>query len=167
MESRITHFCLIYDFLDLDFDSNYISRVLKLEVDHILDFNSFHTPLNWTLTYNANYNNGKKLLISKNKLGSYKNDKIKEITIVIPIPLIDSVNWGIKEESFIYDINHYDNILHNFWVMEVDCRSFTNRSEYILDCMRRGIKKSFQEGFTVGGIKIKTNKFPHPARRSL
>ena len=51
MESRITHFCLIYDFLDLDFDSNYISRVLKLEVDHILDFNSFHTPLNWTLTY--------------------------------------------------------------------------------------------------------------------
>ncbi len=102
MESRITHFCLINDFFDIDFKSDYISKLLKIDVDAILVLNSFIDPHDWILTFNANYNNGRTLLVSKNKLGSYKADKVKEITIVIPIPSIDVVVWGVKNESYIY-----------------------------------------------------------------
>ncbi len=161
METNITHFCLIYDFLDVDFNSNDISRIIKQKVDHILKFNNFNIPSDWILTFNATYNNSKFLLISKNKFGGYKSEKRKEISIVIPIPLIDKINWGVNEKNFIYDINHYDNILHNFWALEIDPNYFNNRTDYILFCMLKGIKKSFYEGFTVGGIKLKTNMFPN------
>lgn len=157
MESRITHFCLIIDFLDVDFESRKISEILKIEVDNILKNNSFVDQNDWIIQFSATYNNGKHLLVSKNKLGSYPNDKVKEITIPIPIPLKNKISWGVNKEQYVHEITHYDKLLKNFWILDIDYHQFTNRTEYIIDCMRRAIKKVFEEGFTVGGVKIKIN----------
>lgn len=159
MKSRITHFCLISNFLDIGFNSSEISNRLKMYVDKILEINSFYYPSDWVLTFNANYNNGKYLLITKNKFGSYKSDKVKEISIVIPIPSNSIVEWGVSKESYIYNEDHYDKIINNFFSLDIDYKKFNNRIDYIVDCLQRGICKAFQEGFTVGGIKLKTNNF--------
>ena len=153
MESRITHFCLIQDFLGMGFDTNKINEILKMEVNSILSKNSFTNKNDWVINFQANYNNGTKLLISKNKFGTYSKDKIKQIFIPIPIPT--NVSWGVKTEQHTYEATHYDKIINNFWVLDVNFSDFQNREEYILDCMRRAIKKAFEEGFTVGGIKVK------------
>ena len=155
MESRITHFSLIIDFLDIKFNSNKISEILKKEVDEILEKNNFSNQNDWIIKLRATYNNGKQLLISKNKFGTLTSDKIKEITIVIPIPSIHKISWGCEDEQYIYKENHYDEILHNFLVLDINLSDFSNREDYILDCLRRGIKKVFQEGITVNGIKVK------------
>jgi len=126
-------------------------------VDEILEINSFYYSPEWVLTFNATYNNGKHLLVSKNKFGSYLSDKVKEIKIVIPIPSNSIVEWGVSNESYIYDENHYDKIINNFFSLDIDYKKFNNRIDYIVDCLQRGICKAFQEGFTVGGIKLKTN----------
>ena len=155
MESRITHFSLIIDFLDERFDSNRISDILKTEVDHILEINLLSNQNDWVIQFRATYNNGKQLLISKNKFGSYSSDKIKEITIPIPIPLINEVSWGVNQEQHIYKDSHYDNLLDNFWSLDVNIDDFTNREDYILDCMRRAIKLCFEKKYTVNGVKLR------------
>jgi hypothetical protein len=155
MESRITHFCLISKFLDVGFDSNKVSNILKTETDYILKSNSLSNQNDWIIQFSANYNNGKMLLVSKNKFGSYSSDKIKEITIPIPIPLIDKVSWGVSVEQHTYKENHYDNLLNNFWALDVNVADFTNREDYILDCMKRAIKLCFEKKYTVNGVKLR------------
>jgi hypothetical protein len=155
MESRITHFCLISDFLNNGFDANKISDILKVETDHILKVNSLINQTDWVIQFRATYNNGNNLLISKNKFGSYSSDKIKEITIPIPIPLIDIVPWGVSVQQHTYKETHYDKILNNFWALDVYFSDFSNREDYILDCMRRAINLCFEKGYTVNGIKLK------------
>ena len=133
-----------------------IFEVLKLEVDQLLINHSLIDSTDWTLYFQANFNNGKHILVTKNKLGNYRSDRVKEISIVIPLPLIDVVPWGVEESRHGTKPTHFDDIIHNFWVLEdVDVTKFTSLHDYALDCMRRGIKKAFHEGFTIGGVKIK------------
>ena len=155
MESRITHTSYITHFLDVGFNSVKLSELLKEETDKILGINNFSSQNDWVIQFRATYNNGKKLLISKNKFGSYSTDKIKEITIPIPIPPVDEVSWGVNIEQHTYQEDHYDKIIENFWVLDVDFHKYSNREDYIVECLQRAIKKAFEVGFTVGKVKIK------------
>lgn len=158
MQVRVSHFCMIMNFLDIGFISNEISEILKIEVDELLVNNKLTDHNEWLILFEASYNNGRHVLVTKNKLGNLRSEKTKEIVIVVPIPLLYIVPWGVNQSDHINKPSHYDDIIQNFWVLENrDITTFINRKEYILDCMRRGINKAFKEGFTVGGVKIKIN----------
>ncbi len=155
MDTRIIESSLIIDFLDIGYDFKAISGILKKEVDNALRLNSIELPSDWALIFQANYNNAREVLVSKNRHGSYPSDKFKWVTIVIPIPSKENIEWGVEEKQYIYGIDHYDKIKKNFWALEVDYAQYTNRQDYIIACLRSGIKKAFEEGFTVGGVKVK------------
>ena len=157
MQTRIGHTCMILDFLDVDFSSNMISDILKKEVDNILANYTFENTDDWTLIFRASYTNARQPLVSKNKLGSFTSDKIKEITIIIPIPTLNLVSWGVNGEQHIYGVDHFDSLIKNFLPLDTDYLNFNNRNDYILNCMRTGIRLSFTNGFTVNKEKIKVN----------
>lgn len=154
MESRIVHSSLLSDFLDVDFSTRQLSAQFKTLVDSILLKNDLSTKNDWLIVFRVVYNNGRQLLISKNRFGTLYSDRIKEIHIVIPIPSIQGVPWGVKDNQYIYGPDHYQTLLKNFWVEEVHVLQFNTRADYIYDCLRRAIERAFFEGFTVGGVKI-------------
>jgi Immunity protein 9 len=155
MDTRITHFSLVSSFLDVGFDSRSISDIVKIELDDALRQNSIKFPSEWGLIFQANYNNAREILISKNKLGTYSSDKMKYVIIVIPVPLIENINWGVEKKQHCYGIDHYDKLMKNFWALEVDYAQYSNRHDYIIACLRRGINKALEEGITVGKVKVK------------
>lgn len=161
MNISITHLSLVVDFLDKDFNSKTISDLMRNELESLLIDNAIHLPDGWTLIFRATYSNSYSPLVSKNKTGSYPSDKLKYITIVIPIPLTSEIKWGVDESQHIYGKDHYDRLKKNFWELPIDCKQFHNRQDYILYCLRKGIKKTFEEGFTVGGVKVKIKKGVH------
>ncbi|MVM37270.1 hypothetical protein GO730_05845 [Spirosoma sp. HMF3257] len=154
METRINHSSLVINFLDVGFDSNQLSIRAKTIADQILLNNYFSEKNDWLINFIASYNNGRQLLITRNKIGTYSKDKIKEITLAIPIPSIRTVTWGVEDNQYIYGPDHYDQILKNFWAEEVNFHQFSNRSDYVYSCLKKGIERAFFEGFTVGGIKV-------------
>ena len=87
MDVSIGHFCMLSDFLDVEFNANETSKKLTPSIYKAMQDNDLTLPDDWQLIFHANYNNGKIPLVSRNKLGSYRSDKMKYITIVIPIPL--------------------------------------------------------------------------------
>lgn len=158
MNIRFTHLNLVFGFEDEGFDSNKIYSNQLSIVNSIMLLNKLQIPDDWVLIFDIGYNNGRIPLLSKNKLGTYPSDKIKYIKIVVPIPLDSEISWGVKPEQHLYDKDHYDNLLKNFWELDVDYRNYDNRTNYITACLKAGIKKAFEEGFTVGGVKLKANK---------
>ena len=158
MKSRVRHVSYILDFLDLAFEANAISKVIKSEFDALLEKNSLSSKTDWEIQLRATYTNGRQLLISKNKFGSYPSDRIKEITIPIPIPLTNMVPWGVQREQHMYSIDHYDEILHNFWTLDVDYSKFDNCNDYILNCLRRVLDLIFLKEYTVNGVKLNRNQ---------
>jgi len=78
--------------------------------------------------------------------------KYKEIVIHIPIPLKIKVDWGINENQvvnlkFPKNSKYCESITAEF-------ERHSNKYDFILDCMRKGIKHTFEKGFTVNKIKI-------------
>jgi|GEM_PF-1764041 len=155
MDIRVTHFCLLSEFLNVDFNANDISDYLTPRIHQIMQENNLSIPSDWILLFDATYNNGKVPLVAKNKLGSYPSDKMKYIKIVIPIPLKSEMEWGVNPEQHLYKKGHYDKLMKNFFELDVDYNDYVNRTDYIIGCMKAGIKRAFEEGFTVGGTKVK------------
>jgi Immunity protein 9 len=158
MDIRVTHFCLLTEFLDLDFNSNQISDSLTPSIHKIMLDNDLSIPKDWILIFQAGYNNGKVPLVARNKLGSHPSDKMKYIKVVVPIPLKTEIEWGVNPEQHLYKKDHYDKLMKNFWELDVDYRKYTSRTSYITACLKAGIKKTFEEGFTIGGTKIKAKQ---------
>lgn len=149
---------MVSGFLDEGFSTNEISDTLTPGIYKVMHVNNLTIPDDWILIFQANYNNGKGSLVSRNRLGSYTSDKMKYITIVIPIPIKPEIEWGVNLEQHLYKKDHYDKLMKNFFELNVDYRNYTNRKDYITACLKAGIKKSFEEGFTVGKTKIKVKK---------
>lgn len=154
MQSRILINSYVIDFIDIEFDSDNIKSVIKLETDKVLQSLKNDALKDWEIRFNFTYNTGNNIFIYK-KLKSELADKFKEITIHIPIPRKEVVSWGVRKEQHIYDDNHFDKIIKNFDCLDVDYSKFHNRRDYILNCMRRAIKFCFENGFTINGIKVK------------
>jgi hypothetical protein len=155
MQVRIGHSGMVIDFVDVNFNSNQIGSILEEKVRSILENFSLEGLDDWALEFMASYTNRRQPLVSKNKLVSFTSDKIKQITIAIPIPTVDIVPWGVEISQHIFQVNHFDNLIQNFYPLDVICTDYSNRTDYILACMREGIKKSFTEGFTVNKVKFK------------
>jgi hypothetical protein len=149
---------LLSEFLDIEFIAHDISDNLTPIIINIIRENNLNIPDDWILIFQAGYNNGKVPLVSKNKLGSYTSDKMKYIKVVIPIPLKSEISWGVKPDQHLYGKDHYDKLMKNFWELAVDYSIYHNRTDYITACLKAGIKKAFEKGFTVGGVKLKAKK---------
>lgn len=156
MNIRFTHTSLVFEFVDCGFHAQQIYNSLLPIVIDINESNRLQLPKDWILIFKAVYTNGRCPLVSRNKLGGFPSDKMKYITIIIPIPLKSEIEWGVKPSQHLYCKEHYDKLLKNFWVLNVDFLYYKNRSDYITACLKAGIKKAFEEGFTIGGVKIKS-----------
>jgi hypothetical protein len=155
MDVSIGHFCMVFDFLEVGFNSNEINDILTPNIYKAIEEYKLTIPEDWRLIFHANYNNGKIPLVSKNKLGGYFSDKMKYITIVIPIPLKSEIEWGVNPEQHLYEKDHYDKLMKNFLELNVNYNNYNNRTEYITACLKAGIRKALEVGFTVGKMKIK------------
>jgi hypothetical protein len=158
MDIRFTHINLVFDFEDSGFNSQKIYTSFIPAVRDVMSSNGFVIPSDWALIFQAGFSNGKKPLVSKNRIGSYSSDKLKYITVIIPIPLVSEIGWGVRPVQHLYNKDHYDKLMKNFYALNIDYNDYSSREDYITACLKEGIIKSFQEGFTVGGIKIKTTK---------
>lgn len=136
-------------------DTAELCSIIKTEVEKIIEpFNSEKIDL-WNLCFSFRYNYLRQILIYTKEKSDTKL-KSKEITIHIPIPIKEQVFWGVNKSQHIYESeNHLDHIIKNFICLNVDYSKFDNRSDYILDCMRRAIKSCFENGFTINGVKLK------------
>ncbi len=153
MKSRILHSSYVLNFLDVNFNTNQISELLKTETDELLQLNNFVGLENWEVQFRATY--GKDSMVKiYTKMSSYKNERQKLIIIHIPIPTTDTIEWGVDSNQYIYSANN-PNADKNLYFLKIDYSQFANRQDYIIDCIRRGIRKAFEEGFTVNGIKVK------------
>jgi hypothetical protein len=148
---------MVEGFLGVGFDHRHIAKELQADVEKIVEDTGFSNQTDWEPQFNAHFTNAREVLVSKNRLGSYPSDRVKEIAIVIPVPYIEAVPWGVKREQHTYDIDHFDKLMKNFSPLGVDYAAFSNRTDYIVDSMRRGIRHSLHEGFTVNKVKLKLN----------
>jgi len=155
MKTRILNSSLVIDFIDIDFNSDEIKAVVKSETDEVAKSIKNEILKDWEVKFVFTYNYVKQILIySKNR--SHPVEKYKEVVIHIPIPTIDKAPWGVKKEQHIYKADdHLDKIIKNFDYLDVNFKNYTNRTDYILDCMRRSIKFCFEKGFTINGVKVK------------
>lgn len=166
MTTRVLDSAYIYDFIDNGFNGTEIRSIIKKEADEFANLVLNEKLTNWEICFRIHYNHAKCILIYL-KERSDKILKYKQITIHIPIPIKEKAIWGIDLEQHVYkDENHLDNLMKNFHLLEVDYSKFTNRHDYILDCMRRSIKFCFEYGFTVNGEKIKIHS-PSDVRPTL
>lgn len=155
MDIRFTHTSLVFGFENIEFDAQSIYKTIILSVNEIMTIDNLSFPDDWSLLFKAIYTNGRQPLVSTNKIGGFPSDRMKYISIVIPVPLKSEIEWGVKPEQHLYGVDHYDKLIKNFWELDIDYRNFSTRTDYIIACLKSGIKRSFEEGFTVGGSKIK------------
>ncbi|MBL7787677.1 MAG: hypothetical protein JNM36_17350 [Chitinophagales bacterium] len=153
MVSVIKHTSYVIDFLDVGFDTDQVSNILKPETNLLLSKITVDGLDDWQIIFNPVYNNGSQLRIGK-KTKSYVMDKEKWITIHIPIPTKDIVTWGV-DASQLLKTPDPPNAAKYLVYLPIDTTLFTNRFDYIVATLRQGILFSLQDGFMVNGKKIK------------
>jgi hypothetical protein len=149
--------CMVQDFLGVGFDDNQIADELQADVEKIVANSAFIKQTDWELHFQANFTNAREVLVSKNRLGTLPSYKWKEVTIIIPVPYLEVAPWGVKKEQHTDGIDLFDKLMKNFYPLGVNYAAFSNRTDYIMDSMRRGISFSFNTGFTVNKVKVKLN----------
>lgn len=150
---RVLDSALIEDFIYED--TTELCSVVKAEIENIIEPFVSEKLDEWNLYFSFRYNYLKQILIYTREKSDAKM-KSKEITIHIPIPIKEQALWGVDKSQHIYDNeNHLDHIIKNFICLDVNYSKYDNRSDYILDCMRRAIQSCFENGFTINGVKIK------------
>lgn len=153
MVSHITHFSLVIDFLDVDFSSSHISSTLKMEADKLITQTNLIALQGWELEFWTTYGSQSPIRVFK-KYPSHKRSKRKSIFIHIPIPTKDIIAWGVNPNQQV-TIGTIPNEHMHCSYLDVSFDRFSNRTDYILDSMRRAISFCFEEGFTVNSIKVK------------
>jgi hypothetical protein len=154
LKSRILISSYIVDFPGIDFDSKEVRKEIKAEVDNVLRHAKYEVQDDWEIQFIFRFNTIKQLLLyTRGK--SYTKERYKEITIHIPIPSKDEIDWGVRKEQEIYDKNHLDNIIGNFDRIDVDYQLYRDMHHYINDSMRRTITHCLAKGFTINGVKLK------------
>jgi len=126
MQARVNHTCYVLDFLDEGFNSDEISSELKQVADSYLNACSAEGIDDWEIEFRAVYNNARQLLISKNGLGTYPSDKYKSITVVVPIPKKEDVSWGVDARQYVFGIDHYDDLMKNFNLLDPHFENLDN-----------------------------------------
>ena len=153
MKSRITHTSHVIDFLNHDFDSKEIGNILKSEIDEILSTIEISELERWEIVFKAIYTKSDSILVFK-KTKSYIDDKYKEIAIHVPVPNKSEVTWGVDDTQFV-KLGSPPNLEKNATKLEIDCKTYSNRAEYIMEAIRKAIYLCFETGFTINGVKVK------------
>ena len=153
MKSRVTHTSYVIDFLDEGFDSDEISELLEVEVDELLKELDVRGLEDWEVVFNALYTKKDAVLLYR-KTRSYVKDKYKEIVVHIPIPVNSEVDWGVNPDQHI-ELGNNPNTEKRVDRIQINSGQFDNRRSYILSCMRKAIRTSFELGFTVNKIKLR------------
>ncbi|PDS21950.1 Imm9 family immunity protein [Flavobacterium branchiophilum] len=150
----ISHSSYVFRFVDEEFITKDLYYEYIDKIKEILETNKIILPDGWLLIFNLIYTNGRVPLLTKNRSGGFRSDKMKEISIVAPIPLKEEIEWGIDIKDHFFKKEHYDKIINNFWELDIDYKNYNTSKDYITACLKEGIRKAFEIGFTVGGLKI-------------
>ena len=155
MKSRILHSSHLIDFLNDDFKYEKIETPLELEINTILDKYAIVELNEWEIEFIAIYGNLDQIYVCrKNK--SQTNTKSKEIVVHIPIPNKNNSDWGVRANQIVK--SNFSNKNKYCEAIEIDFRNYSDIYEFINDCMRKAIKHTFEQGFTINNIKIKPLK---------
>lgn len=114
--------------------------------------NKYPSFSDWEICFKAFYLEGSQIRVFKS-LKPYITDKEKIITIHIPIPSEEEVNWGVKKNQ-LNSLNIPDKTLKNCTSFPVQFEESDSLLNHIINCLEIGILFSFQEGFTLMGNKI-------------
>jgi hypothetical protein len=130
------------------YDKERISTHLNLIVQNI------HVDSNlsdWTILFNILFVKGDSINIYKKGI-TYPNDKEKEITIQIPIPTNECIDWGIEKSRFAVRPPIDES---KFIIIPVDFTKYDNILDYVENSILIGLKTILQKGFSLKGYKIK------------
>lgn len=152
MKSRIYHTSYIIDFLDVGFDSEKISQILKKEVDEKLESIQYPELNHWELNFKAVYNNVDKIYLFR-KSKSYPIEKYKEVVIHLPIPNQTEESWGVNKAQLINtNLKSAEKFSDE---LEISIGKFKNRETSIIENFRRAIHECLRLGITINGKRIK------------
>ena len=154
MQSKIHHTSHVIDFLDVNFNSDQVSSILKSESDQLLSEIKIDTLEDWEIHFRVIYGEGNMLRIFK-KNPSYVKYKQKEIVIHIPIPTKDIAPWGVEKNQHI-NLKPPSNP-QDFAYLGICFTDYTNQFDYIVTQIRKAILFCLEDGFTVNGKKVKLN----------
>ncbi|MFN0290483.1 Imm9 family immunity protein [Pedobacter helvus] len=136
-------------------DTNFLRNQIRIKIFESVGKVVLQELTGWKLYIYFRYNNVEDILIYL-KGRSVPQTKEKEITIHIPMPIRNKVDWGVAKEDHIYDNpKHLDDKLKNFDQLSVDFSKFLKREDYIADCMWRAVIHCFKKGFKINGIELK------------
>lgn len=152
MEIKILDAAYIVEF---NLNTEQIRNAIKIKIFENLDKEILDKLIDWKLYFYFRYNNVEEILIYL-KGKSMPQTKEREITVHIPIPVKSQAAWGVVQEDHIYDDpKHLNDKIKNFERLEVDFSKFTNRDDYVEDCMWRVVKYCFKKGFKINGVELK------------
>jgi hypothetical protein len=135
------------------FKSDLVKYTLENEADMLLKRINLESHKDWTVRFEVVYGDKPEIWIYTS-MPSYKKEKQKSITIHVPIPTKDIVEWGVNPSQIIKVGMPNEN---GFTKLKVEFKQFINIEDYIMDCLRRAILTCFTSGFTIDGRKVKLN----------
>ena len=152
MIGKVNHSSHLIDFTIPGFDYTKIEQPLEIEINSKLKEYDIPELNDWKVVFKALYGNRDKIYVYR-QARSEVDMKYKEIVIHIPIPLKSQTEWGVEKNQVVNlkfpENNKYcESIVAEF-------ENYTNKYDFIIDCMRKGIRHTFEKGFTVNKIKIK------------
>ena len=157
MRTKIFHSSYVIDFLDNGFDSTKVGLEIEELISRTLPQDHTEQLKDWSIEFNVIYNNCDQIYIFR-KSRSNTSTKCKGVTIHIPIPLNNEVHWGVNSDQRIQDYSEKFKKL-KLEGLEINYLEFSNRSTYILNCLKKAITMTFNLGITIGGFKIKYEEF--------
>jgi len=157
MNVRVLDASMIVDFPGEGFYSTEMLAIVQLEIEKRTSLIQSEKLLDWEICFRFWYNNVRQILIyTKNK--SNAEERYKEITIHVPVPVKEKAEWGIDMSQHVYkNASHLDHLMGNFDCLDINYLAFDNLRDYILDCMIRSVDFCFMKGFRINGVKVKAD----------
>lgn len=152
MIGKVSHSSHLIDFTIPGFNYKKIELALEIEINAKLNEYDIPELNDWKIVFKALYGNREKIYVCR-QARSQVDMKYKEIIIHIPIPLNSQMEWGI-EKNQVVNIKFPENNKYCESI-EAEFKNHSDKYDFIIDCMRKGIKHTFEKGFTVNKIKIK------------
>ncbi|UOY06608.1 Imm9 family immunity protein [Muricauda sp. SCSIO 64092] len=153
MKVTITHISNVIDFLNKGFDTVDIDKSILKEIQLLINNLELKKLVDWELEFVASYVKADEIRIF-NKIPIDKEEKLKSVIIHVPIPLQDKVEWGVLPNQHISRTGNKP--LKNVEYLNIDCKDYDNRKDYVRECINKGIHRSLELGFSIDGTKVKT-----------
>ncbi|MCP3772190.1 Imm9 family immunity protein [Paenibacillus sp. MZ04-78.2] len=130
----------------------------KISVDFDILVTSFDQRMlqDWTVSIHILYDSAERtrncICIAKRGV-TYSPNKEKELSIIIPFPKSNEIDWGLPKKCFVTGVPHIEEKYFHF--IEVDFTSFKNIENYVQFAISKGLQELFEIGFTLKGKKVR------------